>query len=45
VEDKATIAEPHKLSEGIEHVFVNGVLVYQNKKTTGKFPGKTIKRL
>jgi len=44
VEDKATVAEPHKLSEGIEHVLVNGVLVFENKKTTGKYPGKIIKR-
>lgn len=45
VEDKATVAEPHKLSEGIENVFVNGILVFENKKTTGKYPGKIIKRL
>jgi len=44
VEDKATVAEPNKLSKGIEHVFVNGTLVYQNKKTTGLYPGKIIKR-
>jgi len=44
VEDKATVAEPHKISEGIEHVFVNGTLVFENKKTTGKYPGIIIKR-
>jgi len=45
VEDKATIAEPHRISEGIETVFVNGIVVFENKKTSGKYPGKIIKRL
>jgi len=44
VEDKATVAEPHNISEGIEKVFVNGTLVFENKKTTEKYPGKIIKR-
>ena len=44
VQDQATVAEPHKISEGIEKVWVNGVLVFENKKTTGNFPGKVIKR-
>lgn len=44
VKDEATIAEPHKISTGIEKVLVNGVIVYQNKKTTGQYPGKIIRR-
>jgi len=44
VRDMATVAKPHELSEGIEKVFVNGVIVYENKNTTGVFPGKVIKR-
>jgi N-acyl-D-amino-acid deacylase len=44
VEDKATVAEPHRISEGIEKVLVNGILVFENKKTTGNYPGKIIKR-
>lgn len=44
VGDMATVAEPHKLAEGIEKVWVNGVIVYENKKTTGVYPGKIIKR-
>jgi len=44
VKDEATISEPHKISEGIDRVFVNGILVFENKKTTGAFPGKVIKR-
>jgi len=44
VADKATVDTPHAVSEGIDKVWVNGVLVYENKKTTGKYPGKIIKR-
>ena len=44
VGDMATVAEPHKLAEGIEKVWVNGELVYENKKATGNYPGKIIKR-
>jgi N-acyl-D-amino-acid deacylase len=44
VSDEATVAEPHKLSEGIETVLVNGEIVFQNKKTTELYPGKIIRR-
>ena len=44
VKDMATVAEPHKVSAGIEKVLVNGVFVFENKKTTGKYPGKIIRR-
>jgi N-acyl-D-aspartate/D-glutamate deacylase len=44
VGDEATIAEPHKLSDGIETVWVNGKIVFENKKTTDLYPGKIIKR-
>ncbi|HEU5167769.1 MAG TPA: amidohydrolase family protein, partial [Chitinophagaceae bacterium] len=44
VSDEATVAEPHKLSEGIETVWVNGSIVFENKKTTDLYPGKLIKR-
>ena len=44
VSDEATVAEPHKLSEGIEAVWVNGTIVFENKKTTDLYPGKIIKR-
>ena len=44
VSDEATIAEPHKLSDGIETVWVNGKIVFENKKTTDLYPGKIIKR-
>ena len=44
VSDESTIAEPHKISQGIEMVWVNGKLVFENKKTTGANPGSIIKR-
>jgi len=44
VRDESTVAEPHKISEGIEKVFVNGIIVFENKKTTLLYPGKVIKR-
>jgi len=44
VSDEATVADPHKLSEGIEIVWVNGTIVFENKKTTELYPGKIIKR-
>jgi len=44
VSDKATVAEPHKISEGIEIVWVNGKQVFNHGKTTGIFPGAIIKR-
>ena len=43
VSDEATVAEPHKLSDGIETVWVNGKIVFENKKTTELYPGKIIK--
>ncbi len=44
VKDKATIADPHALSEGILQVWVNGQPVYKDKKPSGLFPGSLIKR-
>lgn len=45
VKDEATIAQPQKISSGIRKVFVNGVEVYDNGHTTGKYPGKVIRRI
>lgn len=42
--DRATPEEPHALSEGISRVFVNGVLVFGDGRTTGNFPGRVLKR-
>jgi N-acyl-D-amino-acid deacylase len=44
VKDQATVSEPHKISDGIEIVLVNGKKVFQDKKTTGIYPGTIIKR-
>jgi len=42
--DRATISEPHKISDGIEIVWVNGKQVFKNRATTGRYPGNVIKR-
>ena len=42
--DRATPEKPHALSVGIEKVWVNGDVVYENGRTTGRRPGKVIRR-
>jgi len=44
VVDRATTAEPHAVSEGIDRVWVNGEVVFTNGGTTGKHPGKALRR-
>lgn len=44
VTDHASIAEPQKISTGIEKVWVNGVKVFEEGKVTQFFPGKVIRR-
>ena len=44
VTDRATPVEPQGLSEGILRVWVNGQAVFADGKTTGAFPGRTIRR-
>jgi len=44
IRDKATFFEPHQYSEGVEHVFVNGVAVVTDSKPTWALPGKVITR-
>ena len=41
--DKATFEEPHQLSVGVEHVFVNGVAVLSDGKHTGAKPGRVVR--
>jgi N-acyl-D-amino-acid deacylase len=43
VTDNATFEQPHQLSTGIEHVWVNGVPVVANGTHTGATPGRFIK--
>ena len=42
VKDNATIQNSKALSKGIQMVWVNGQLIYQNQKATGKLPGNLI---
>ncbi|MGL4555201.1 MAG: N-acyl-D-amino-acid deacylase family protein [Gemmataceae bacterium] len=41
--DRATYGDPFKYPEGIEHVIVNGVLVLEGGKPTGKKPGRVLR--
>jgi N-acyl-D-amino-acid deacylase len=40
--DRATPEAPEALSVGIERVWVNGEIVFENGKTTGRHPGQVI---
>ncbi len=42
--DRATPEAPHALSVGIHTVWVNGEIVYENGRTTGRLPGRVIRR-
>ena len=42
--DRATTKDPRALSEGIETVWVNGDVVYEKGKATGRTPGKVLRR-
>jgi N-acyl-D-amino-acid deacylase len=44
VADRATVKEPRASSEGVKTVWVNGVMVYDNGKTTMRFPGQIVRR-
>jgi N-acyl-D-amino-acid deacylase len=44
VKDNATIQDSKALSDGIKKVWVNGVLVYQDKTFLKKYPGEFISR-
>jgi N-acyl-D-amino-acid deacylase len=44
IRDRATYAEPHQLSEGMVHVFVNGVPAVENGRFTGQKPGQVLDR-
>ncbi len=42
--DKATFVDPHQYSEGIDHVLVNGKLVWKKGEFAGNFPGRGLRR-
>jgi len=41
--DKANFANPHALSQGMQHVIVNGKLVLKDAKFTGAVPGRVLR--
>ena len=43
ITDKATFEDPNQLSVGMDYVLVNGVLVIESGKMTGKLPGKVLR--
>jgi len=43
IQDHATFAEPHQLSTGMVHVFVNGEQVLKDGEHTGATPGKVVR--
>ncbi|MGA9351998.1 MAG: D-aminoacylase [Anaerolineae bacterium] len=43
VRDKATNLYPHRYPEGIDYVFVNGVLVVEGEQHTNALPGKVLR--
>lgn len=45
VRDRATNVHPHRYPEGIDYVFVNGILVVEGEKHTGALPGKVLRSL
>jgi len=44
VRDRATPTHPHAVSDGIRSVWVNGVVVYRDGKSTGERPGRVLRR-
>ena len=43
IQDHATFSEPHQLSTGMIHVFVNGEQVLKDGKHTGATPGRVVR--
>jgi N-acyl-D-amino-acid deacylase len=43
VKDEATFDDPHRYPMGIRHVFVNGTLVVEDEKHTGRRPGRALR--
>jgi N-acyl-D-amino-acid deacylase len=43
VRDEATFAEPHRLAEGVEHVFVNGTHTVRDGAHTGALAGQVVR--
>lgn len=43
LQDTATYSNSNSITEGIDSVYVNGVLVYKDKQFTGAAPGKMLR--
>jgi N-acyl-D-aspartate/D-glutamate deacylase len=43
IETRTSISNPHQYSEGVEYLFINGELVLDKGKWTGKLPGKILR--
>ena len=43
--DNATFTEPHQLSEGMVHVFVNGQAAIRDREFTGVLAGKVLRKV
>jgi N-acyl-D-aspartate/D-glutamate deacylase len=43
VADRATFEQPHQLSVGFRHVFVNGIAVVRDGAVTGAKPGRALR--
>ena len=41
--DRATFEDPHQVSVGMHHVFVNGVAVVDGGVHTGALPGRAVR--
>jgi len=44
VRDRATYEDPRQTAEGIPYVLVNGEIVIDDGKHTGKTPGRVLRR-
>jgi N-acyl-D-amino-acid deacylase len=44
VTDRATMSEPHAISDGVRSVWVNGAVVYADGRATDRRPGVALKR-
>jgi N-acyl-D-amino-acid deacylase len=43
ISDRATYEEPHQLSVGVDHVYVNGQAVVRDGEHTGAMPGRALR--
>lgn len=44
IADQATTTEPRKPATGVRMVWVNGEVVYEDGKVTGRYPGRVLRR-